>query len=189
VHVARGAVVAVEIDGAAPSLAEMLRSDGADDEVLRRSLLRAMSSRRLHGEVLVDEFRFPPGAVRSALRKQLVARLAVLERIADARVTFRVTVPAPRGALRDAPLGPSDFLKGRRRARPRTGPQERDGETFARGLLGVASDADASEIKRAYRRLALTVHPDLHPEATEEQRRDLAVRFAEITDAYRMLVA
>jgi len=58
IHVSSGSVVAVELDGAAPSLAEILRRDrAADDDLLRRSLLRAMSSRRLHGEVLVDEFR------------------------------------------------------------------------------------------------------------------------------------
>jgi curved DNA-binding protein CbpA len=43
------------------------------------------------------------------------------------------------------------------------------------------------EIKRAYRRLARSLHPDLHPEATEEQRRVLAAKFAEVTDAYRVL--
>jgi curved DNA-binding protein CbpA len=44
-------------------------------------------------------------------------------------------------------------------------------------------------IKRAYRRLARAVHPDLHPEATLEERRALAARFSEITEAYRTLVA
>src|SRR5579884_612371 len=57
VHLAEGLVIAVELDGAAPSLAEVLRrSRAAAEDVLRRSLLRAMASRRLHGEVLVEEF-------------------------------------------------------------------------------------------------------------------------------------
>lgn len=46
-----------------------------------------------------------------------------------------------------------------------------------------------SRLKRAYRRLARMVHPDLHPGATAEERRALEVRFAEITEAYRALVA
>src|SRR5215472_9773816 len=76
IHVAQGLVVAVDYDGAAPSLAEILRRDrAADDDVLRRSLLRAMASRRLHGEVLVDEFRIEPSIVGSALRRQVLGRL------------------------------------------------------------------------------------------------------------------
>jgi len=48
-------------------------------------------------------------------------------------------------------------------------------------VLGVAKDADESEIKRAYRELARKFHPDLNdgPEATE--------RFKEINEAYSVL--
>ncbi len=43
VHMLRGYVVAVEVDGASASLAEMLRrADATDEDTLRRSLLRAM---------------------------------------------------------------------------------------------------------------------------------------------------
>src|SRR5580704_5261133 len=69
VHLTRGLVAAVELDGASPSLAEILRRDrAADEDVLRRSLLRAMAARRLHGEVLVDEFFLSPAVVGGALR-------------------------------------------------------------------------------------------------------------------------
>src|SRR5437660_489401 len=82
---------AVELDGAAASLAEVLRRDRAvDDETLRRSLLRAMASRRLHGEVLVRDFKLSPSLVDTALRRQLLTRLAVLEQLGDAQVFFRV---------------------------------------------------------------------------------------------------
>src|ERR1700680_723321 len=58
VHLAAGLAAAVEVDCGAPPLAEIPRRDrAADDDVLRRSLLRAMTSRRLHGQVLVEEFR------------------------------------------------------------------------------------------------------------------------------------
>jgi len=191
VHLAQGLVVAVELDGAAPSLAEILRRErAADDDVLRRSLLRAMGSRRLHGEVLVDDFRISPAVVGDALRRQVLARLSILERLADARVSFRVAVRAPRGALHASPLGPREFLAGRRRARARLEgpmPAERDDTPWA--VLGIAPGADDAEIKRAYRRLARTVHPDLHPGVTEAQRRALEARFSEITRAYRSLVA
>ena len=190
IHLATGFVVAVELDGVAPSLAEILRRDrAADDDVLRRSLLRAMTSHRLHGEVLVDEFRLARSVVGAALRCQMRARLAVLDLLADARLSFRVAIRPPRGALHDAPLSPGEFLDGRRRARRRDVPAAPVREDDSWQVLGLAPGADAAEIKRTYRRLARTVHPDLHPGATAEERRALELRFSAITAAYRALVA
>lgn len=57
----------------------------------------------------------------------------------------------------------------------------------AQRLLGVEADADADAIKRAYRRLARALHPDLQPEASFERRRALELRFAEVTAAYEAL--
>jgi molecular chaperone DnaJ len=48
-------------------------------------------------------------------------------------------------------------------------------------LLGVTRDADADAIKKAYRRLARQLHPDVNPDpATQE-------RFKEVTRAYEIL--
>src|SRR5262252_1130242 len=48
-------------------------------------------------------------------------------------------------------------------------------------VLGVRKDANGEEIKRAYRRLARELHPDVNPDpATQE-------RFKEITQAYEVL--
>jgi hypothetical protein len=189
VHVSRGLVVAVELDGASLSLAEILRGDrAADDDVLRRSLLRAMTSSRLHGEVLVSEFHLSPTVVGNALRRQVMGRLAVIEQLRDARVSYRVAVRLPRGALQDAPLEAREFLYGRRRARAdRTARVPSDESAWA--LLGLAPGADVASVKRAYRHLARTLHPDLHPDATADERRVLATRFSEVTAAYRTLVA
>ncbi len=191
VHIARGLVVAVELDGASPSLAEILRSDqAAADDVLRRSLLRAMASRRLHGQVLIEDFRLSPSLVGDALRRQVVGRLLVIEQLADARLSFRVALRPPRSALQAEPLQPHEFLHGRRRARERAIPDAPAGpEAGAWCVLGVRAGAEVAEIKRAYRRLARELHPDLHPAATDEERRVLQSRFAEVTDAYRALVA
>ncbi|MHB8341751.1 MAG: DnaJ domain-containing protein, partial [Mycobacteriales bacterium] len=49
------------------------------------------------------------------------------------------------------------------------------------GLLGVRRDATAEEIKRAYRKLARELHPDVNPDQ-EAQR-----RFKEVTAAYEVL--
>jgi hypothetical protein len=207
VHLADGLVVAVELDGAGASLAEVLRKERAvDDDTLRRSLLRAMASRRLHGEVLVREFALSPNVIGRALRRQVQARLGALDQIADARVVFRVTVRPPRESLTDAPLGPTEFLSGRRRARDRASPATPDcpvgiaSDAGARPawpaldpsawrVLGLSPGAPEDDIKRAFRRLVRSYHPDMHPGATAQERRALEERFAEVTAAYRKLVA
>ncbi len=197
---AGGLVVSVELDAAMPTLAEVLRGEPeADEDLLRRSLLRALASQRLHGEVLIGEFHVSPAVVGRALRQQLAARLRALEELPDARVGFRVTVRPPRGALHgrtsdagaadwSAALEPRDFLHGRRRARERGAePQARVAHSTAWQALGLSPGADMPEIKRAYRRLARVVHPDLHPDATDGERRVLAARFNSLTEAYRVL--
>ena len=209
IHLAAGLVIAVEFDGAASSLAELLRRERAvDDDTLRRSLLRALSSRRLHGDVLVRDFRVSPTVLGSALRRQITARLVMLEQIADARVHFRVAVRPPRSALIDAPLEPREFLTGRRRARERADREPRfepriphararsyvpapahDPRAIAFRILGVAPSADPNEIKRAFRQRARELHPDMHPDVSDAERRILESRFAEVTAAYHALVA
>ncbi|HSM05564.1 MAG TPA: molecular chaperone DnaJ [Longimicrobiales bacterium] len=49
-------------------------------------------------------------------------------------------------------------------------------------LLGISRDADAEEIKKAYRRLALQHHPDRNQGSKEAE-----ARFKEITQAYEVL--
>lgn len=209
VHLSSGLVTAVELDRAAQSLGEILRNDEAvDDDILRRSLLRAMASQRLHGEVLVRDFRLSPDVVDRALRRQIVQRLHVIDELTDAQICYRVTVRPPRGALVDAPVGVSEFLAGKKRARDREGKREVASGTYRTsrpssgfpgsidlgrvGLyrtLGISFGAPEDEIKRAYRRLVREYHPDLHPDANSDERRTLSSRFAEVTAAYRALVA
>ena len=194
VHLSAGLVVAVELDGAAASLAEVLRREKAvEDDILRRSLLRALAARRLHGDVLVRDFRINPEVVSRGLRAQAVSRLRGLEQITDAQVRFRVAVRAPRGAMSDSPLGPREFLAGRRRARDARGesprPRPAPTELGAWRVLGVPPGSCQEDVKRAFRRLARAYHPDLHPGATEEERRQLSLRFAEVNAAYRAIVS
>jgi len=48
--------------------------------------------------------------------------------------------------------------------------------------LGVSKDADAAELKKSYRKLAMEFHPDRNPddEAAEQ-------RFKELSEAYEVL--
>ena len=48
-------------------------------------------------------------------------------------------------------------------------------------VLGVRRDAGPDEIKRAYRRLARELHPDVNPDPRTQER------FKEITQAYEVL--
>ena len=50
-------------------------------------------------------------------------------------------------------------------------------------ILGVNQDANAEEIKKAFRRLAMRYHPDRNPENTEEAGK----KFKEINEAYEVL--
>lgn len=190
VHVARGLVTSVELDGPSPTLAELLKTAGAlDDGTLRRALLRALSSQRLVGEVLSRDFHVSPDVIDGALREQLALRLRTLEALEDARVSFRVAVRPPREALSDRPLQASEFLRGRRRARDRNKTARAPVDSSAYTLLGVERDADAAEIRRAFRRLARELHPDRHPHASEPERRALALKFAQVAAAYQALLA
>ncbi|MCG8420362.1 MAG: J domain-containing protein [Proteobacteria bacterium] len=54
----------------------------------------------------------------------------------------------------------------------------------AHHILGVPVGADRATVKRAYRRLARALHPDLHPEASDERRRSLERQLADVTSAY-----
>ena len=49
-------------------------------------------------------------------------------------------------------------------------------------ILGVAKDASAADVKKAFRKLAKKFHPDQHPDDPKAQE-----RFAEANSAYEIL--
>ena len=48
-------------------------------------------------------------------------------------------------------------------------------------LLGISREASEAEVKKAYRKLAMELHPDRNPSPQAE------ARFKEITEAYEVL--
>jgi DnaJ-domain-containing protein 1 len=58
----------------------------------------------------------------------------------------------------------------------------------AHRVLGVEPSADRTTVKRAYRRLARALHPDLNASLSDERRRALEEKLAVINSAYRRIV-
>lgn len=59
----------------------------------------------------------------------------------------------------------------------------------AHRILGVSASADRTTVKRAYRRLARALHPDLQPSLSPEKRRALERKLARVNSAYRELLS
>ncbi len=55
------------------------------------------------------------------------------------------------------------------------------------GAVDLGDDFLAAELKTAFRRLARSAHPDMHPGVSEHERRCLVERFRQIRDAYQVL--
>ncbi|MGB0405092.1 MAG: molecular chaperone DnaJ [Fusobacterium sp.] len=54
-------------------------------------------------------------------------------------------------------------------------------------LLGVSKNASDSEIKKAYRKLAMKYHPDKFSNASEKEKKEAENKFKEINEAYQVL--
>jgi len=144
-----------------------------------------------------------------AERAELVARLEALFQLTRAKLSFRVMGPRPpRTSL---PLGPSEFLHGRRRSRdvggtprppapearppqsppvapPRVPPLAETPRARALRTLGLQGEPGVDTVRAAFRQLARRWHPDRHPGASEQTRAVLCQRFAQISGAYEQLI-
>jgi len=168
---------------------------------LARRLLEAPRQRA--GEILIEEGFVSSDLVSAGLRRQLRQKLESLFQLKDAQLTFRV--PRPHEPHR-TPLSPGEFLHGRPRARPRARAATHDkaggatasepssavsappgARSRAYATLGLLPGADRASIQQAFRRLALSLHPDRFPNAHPSERARLLSRFAEISAAYHAL--
>lgn len=93
----------------------------------------------------------------------------------------------PQGAQQETPPPAS----GRRVRDPRAAPAPAPVGPRAKALrtLGLPDDADETAIRRAFKKLAATLHPDRYSTHPEEIRARHAARFAEASAAFHLLVA
>lgn len=101
------------------------------------------------------------------------------------------TSAGPRGNTKAGPESPP---RGAPRVTEETPPASRItviDPTRARALrtLGLAGDADEPAIRKAFRRLAVELHPDKFATAPAEKRAKTSALFAEVSAAYHLLVA
>ena len=54
-------------------------------------------------------------------------------------------------------------------------------------VLGVQRSASMEEIRNAYRKLVLKYHPDRNKTATEQEKKELSIRFQRIHEAYEQI--
>lgn len=139
--------------------------------------------------------------------RERLERLERLFQLQDADITFHVADQRLDGV---SALLPAEFLHGRPRARDRAGsPQNRrraqrvsvepESPTAepplvmlrrrALATLGLAPGASVSDVQRAFKLLALRLHPDRHPGADAREREKLCANFARLTQAYHLLIA
>lgn len=95
--------------------------------------------------------------------------------------TRESTPPPPSSSKRESTPPPSSA----RSSSPPSGypPPNRE----ALSTLGLPPDASLDDARRAFRRWALCLHPDRHPDAPPDEQRALAERFARVARAYEAL--
>lgn len=181
-----GAITRIEPGNSSARLGELL-----DVDVTARRRYSPEHHHRI-GEYLVDAGIVSADRLRTALHEQLQARLEVLYRLTDARLSFRPPRPHSGHASDPKPLDRDQFLSGRPRKRrrdatPVKGARNDQDEAFR--ILGLPPGATRAEVQAAFRRLAHESHPDRKPNASDEERRELLRRFSSLSRAYHRLLA
>lgn len=129
-------------------------------------------------------------------REDVKRRLEAIFCLADAELGFHVVSRRPRSVLPE-PLAPDEFLRGRPRKRDLASAQLSASPPDARAIerrralatLGLAPQATEAEVHRAFKTLAVRVHPDRHPAAEPHERDALSAHFTRLAQAYHLLVA
>lgn len=191
VFLSSGKPTAVASDG--PTLGQLLLSRGlvgASD--LERAAMATRSGDRLVGEALLDDGVVDASTIDGAMAAQTAERLDALYVLSNAKLRFHVVSfgterpPIPlRAAFASPQLHPAVFLFGRPRARVRTRAKELDARRDALRSLGLEVGASSDDIRRAFKRLVMELHPDRAEPGAD--RDELGRRLARITAAYARL--
>lgn len=212
IHLRRGYVQAVESECATLRLGDVAtRRWGIGRISVERARMYAHSKGIKIGQALVALHIIEANQLDALLAEQQRARLDMLYSLNDAELRFRVSRPLPLGAAEQSPLGVRDTYYGRPRKYPRVhekaGPQSTQ-DTHQRAttnashmrytlhpmaqeyaLLGIATDADSTAIRKAFRELVLQLHPDRAQQLSEKERDARAQRLVTVIRAYRTIMA
>lgn len=124
-------------------------------------------------------------------RQHVLASMELLYHLPDARLSFHVArrrPESPRSLLTE------EYLHGRPRHRDTSRPvsPQQAAESVhtakrsrALATLGLPANASITEAHRAFRMLALKLHPDHHGNAPEEERKAKTARFLSVLSAYQ----
>jgi hypothetical protein len=98
---------------------------------------------------------------------------------------FQSGVPTARnGSFAYAVAAPPPPRQPRRTLSPR---QQDALDAFVQFGASLGDNFTDTELRRAFRALALQYHPDRHPDSSDTQRAHLSVRFSQLHDAYESL--
>ncbi len=207
VTLVRGIVRDVSTTIPAPRIGEVLLEQGvlrqAEHELFVAELRRRSGA--LAGEVLRELGMVSDATLRFGLSRQMRKRLDVLYGIERASLRFH-PLSAQVRTVASVALGPREFLHGRPRARDQAGARrppvepEREGRAgalehersqgraAALELLGLPEVVTREQVRQAFRRAAVLVHPDLHRDLEPHALSAMQARFAELSQAYHLLI-
>lgn len=185
IHLLEGAPCSVASDG--PRIGELC---GLDPALLSRAFARQrLGDDRLFGELLRD-LGASARAIEDVVARQCRERLDRLFGVPEARLAFRATVfegglgeEFQRAARRGRALAIGEFLYGRPRRRDGEAPRIEDARREALRALGVGLDATPGEVRSAFKRRVLELHPDRA--TNEDDRRARTLELARLTAMYQ----
>ncbi|MGC4081509.1 MAG: J domain-containing protein [Vicinamibacterales bacterium] len=115
----------------------------------------------------------------------LFARLSA---VPGAHVTYVTTSRFSTTGVGQAVMEAPALAEVRRPVRTLTPVQQRALDTLNAHGARLRPDFTSAELRRAYRQLALSIHPDRHPHATAVEREHLTRAFADASESCRRLV-
>ena len=171
-----------------PTLGEVLAQQGNLTAAQHQRLVRALPNDRslMTGELLIRDGLATARDIAIALQHQSRLRIDAVYALRDADIRFHPL----KGPPPPQRLAPEVFLHGRERARDKQEEaRQNDALRLAYKTLGLAPGASMCEVRRAFRRLALSDHPDLHSQRSAVDQQQQQVRFATLSRAYHTIIA